>query len=264
MDNEKYTVDLLTADAVFRIADPEILEEANDILTYGAPDTNHLEIRRTASTIAIKNIDCAYCCDIAEGDHEIPVPAAPLKEVEHLEQVPFLEIRDEATGYCRDFSLVFNKSELIVAFGTTVGSDQAAYINRSGRLEFFINVYGSLLAIKITDLSETEYGALCQKRREGEARKSRLAAEEKKRKKREKRKKSMEDSVPPSITAPPKPSGKKLYQRGGFIVLVLLLFWPLGLFLMWKFADWSRTAKIIVTCLIAVSQIWYYTQVLSG
>ncbi len=262
MDNERLTVDLLTADAVFRIADPTILEDANDILTYGAPDANHLEIRRTASTIAIKNIDCAYCCDIAEGDHEIPVPADPLKEVEHLEQVPFLEIRDDATGYCRDFSLVFNRSELIVAFGSSVGSDQAAYINRSGRLEFFINAYGSLLAIKIRDLSETEYVALSKKRREGEARKSRLAAEEKKRKKR--MKKNMDDSVSPSNPAQPKPSGKKLYQQSGFIVLVLLLFWPLGLFLMWKFADWSRTAKIIVTCLIAANQIWFYTQALSG
>lgn len=48
----------------------------------------------------------------------------------------------------------------------------------------------------------------------------------------------------------------KFYKKNWFIILMLILFWPAGLPLMWKFSPWSKTAKIIITVVIAVLVIW--------
>ncbi|KRG13618.1 hypothetical protein ACA29_07965 [Lederbergia galactosidilytica] len=47
-------------------------------------------------------------------------------------------------------------------------------------------------------------------------------------------------------------TGKKWYEQTWVIVLFLIFFWPVGLFFMWKFADWKKSAKTIVTVVISV------------
>ena len=40
---------------------------------------------------------------------------------------------------------------------------------------------------------------------------------------------------------------KKWYQSTGGIIALLILFFPVGLYLMWKHADWNKAAKWVVT-----------------
>lgn len=44
---------------------------------------------------------------------------------------------------------------------------------------------------------------------------------------------------------------KKWYQKTGWIIAWLILFFPVGLFLMWKYADWKKSVKGIVSALFA-------------
>ena len=48
----------------------------------------------------------------------------------------------------------------------------------------------------------------------------------------------------------------KIYEKNWFIILMLVVFFPVGLFLMWKNAKWHKTVKIIVTALIVVMAIF--------
>lgn len=48
---------------------------------------------------------------------------------------------------------------------------------------------------------------------------------------------------------------KKWYQKTGWIIALLILFFPIGLFLMWKYANWNKIVKIIITVLFALSLI---------
>ena len=48
------------------------------------------------------------------------------------------------------------------------------------------------------------------------------------------------------------PAKKKLTHRTWFIVLWLILFFPAGLFMMWKNSGWNIAVKIIITAVIAV------------
>lgn len=41
-------------------------------------------------------------------------------------------------------------------------------------------------------------------------------------------------------------NNKKWYEKTGWIILLLILFFPLGLFLMWK-SDWKKTPKILIS-----------------
>lgn len=45
---------------------------------------------------------------------------------------------------------------------------------------------------------------------------------------------------------------KKWYQNEALIILLLLLFFPVGLFLMWKHTNWSPKTKWIVTGVVVV------------
>ncbi|WP_020007421.1 hypothetical protein [Salinicoccus albus] len=42
------------------------------------------------------------------------------------------------------------------------------------------------------------------------------------------------------------------YKKNWFIILTLIVFFPIGLVLMWMFSSWGRTPKIIVTAVIAL------------
>ena len=50
----------------------------------------------------------------------------------------------------------------------------------------------------------------------------------------------------------------KFYQKNWFVILMLILFFPVGLFLMWKYANWRNYAKIIVTVAIALLVVVSY------
>ena len=47
-------------------------------------------------------------------------------------------------------------------------------------------------------------------------------------------------------------SDKKWYQKTGWIIALLIFFFPVGLFLMWKYTDWKKPIKWIVTALILI------------
>ena len=48
----------------------------------------------------------------------------------------------------------------------------------------------------------------------------------------------------------------KFYEKDWFVILMLILFFPVGLFLMWKYSKWQKVAKIIVTIVIAAIAIF--------
>ncbi|MFV0246635.1 MAG: hypothetical protein ACK5HS_01715 [Mycoplasmatales bacterium] len=44
----------------------------------------------------------------------------------------------------------------------------------------------------------------------------------------------------------------KFYEQTWFIIMMLILFFPVGLFLMWKFSNWNKVVKISVSVFIAI------------
>lgn len=42
------------------------------------------------------------------------------------------------------------------------------------------------------------------------------------------------------------------YKKTGWIIVLLIFFWPVGLILMWKYTNWSKKTKQIVSAVIAV------------
>ena len=46
--------------------------------------------------------------------------------------------------------------------------------------------------------------------------------------------------------------GKKWYQKTGWIIALLILFFPVGLFLMWKYTNWKKPIKGVITALILI------------
>lgn len=51
----------------------------------------------------------------------------------------------------------------------------------------------------------------------------------------------------------------KFYQQSWFIWIMLFLFFPVGLFLLWQYADYTTKSKGIITALILASVIWWVT-----
>lgn len=49
--------------------------------------------------------------------------------------------------------------------------------------------------------------------------------------------------------------GKKWYDQNFYIIMFLLLFWPVGLVLAWR-SSWPLWAKIVVTLLIAAMVVY--------
>ena len=71
-----------------------------------------------------------------------------------------------------------------------------------------------------------------------------------------KQKKTSEGGSQPMPTAPQAnfqdPDHKKWYQKTGWIIALLILFFPVGLFLMWKYTNWKKPVKGIITALILI------------
>lgn len=44
----------------------------------------------------------------------------------------------------------------------------------------------------------------------------------------------------------------KFYEQTWFIIMILIFFFPVGLFLMWKFSNWNKVVKIAVSVFIAI------------
>jgi hypothetical protein len=50
---------------------------------------------------------------------------------------------------------------------------------------------------------------------------------------------------------------KKWYQSTGLMWVTLVLFWPIGIFLMWKYNNYSEKVKVAITLIIlAAVMIW--------
>lgn len=48
---------------------------------------------------------------------------------------------------------------------------------------------------------------------------------------------------------------KNWYERAGWIIFFLIFFFPVGLFLTWKYSDWNKNTKIILTVVIIVLSV---------
>ncbi len=48
---------------------------------------------------------------------------------------------------------------------------------------------------------------------------------------------------------------KKWYQKTGWIIALLIVFFPVGLYLMWKYTDWRKNTKITLTSICAVGLV---------
>lgn len=51
---------------------------------------------------------------------------------------------------------------------------------------------------------------------------------------------------------------KKWYQSTLAIIASLIIFFPLGLFLMWKYASWNKILKIVITVIFTIILLGYY------
>lgn len=49
----------------------------------------------------------------------------------------------------------------------------------------------------------------------------------------------------------------KFYQQNWFMWIMLFLFFPVGLFLLWTQSDYTKRSKIVITGLILVSVVWW-------
>lgn len=49
---------------------------------------------------------------------------------------------------------------------------------------------------------------------------------------------------------------KKWYEKTGWIIVLLILFFPVGLFLMWKYTEWNKKVKWGITGLFAILLIF--------
>lgn len=71
-----------------------------------------------------------------------------------------------------------------------------------------------------------------------------------------KQKKTNKGGSQPMPTAPQAnfqdPDHKKWYQKTGWIIALLILFFPVGLFLMWKYTNWKKSIKGIITAIILI------------
>ena len=48
---------------------------------------------------------------------------------------------------------------------------------------------------------------------------------------------------------------EKWYQKTGWIIALLILFFPAGLFLMWKYSNWKKPIKCTITALILICAV---------
>jgi len=54
---------------------------------------------------------------------------------------------------------------------------------------------------------------------------------------------------------------KKWFKQTGWVIALLIFFWPIGLFLMWKYTNWSKRVKIIVSIVEAIGLLLFWIAV---
>ena len=47
----------------------------------------------------------------------------------------------------------------------------------------------------------------------------------------------------------------KIYEKTWFIIVMLIVFFPVGLFLMWKYSNWNKVVKIIISVIFGLALI---------
>ena len=57
-----------------------------------------------------------------------------------------------------------------------------------------------------------------------------------------------EQNIPPN-TAPQSTVAVTFWKTDGCALLFIIVFWPVGLFLMWKYSSWKKWVKVLVTIL---------------
>jgi len=60
---------------------------------------------------------------------------------------------------------------------------------------------------------------------------------------------------PPIETANNQPSQKPIWKTDAFTVLALVIFWPVGLFLMWKYTAWRKWVKGLLAAFFLIGAI---------
>lgn len=48
------------------------------------------------------------------------------------------------------------------------------------------------------------------------------------------------------------------YERPSYVICLLVLFFPVGLFLMWKNMKWNFTVKIVITVIVLLAALLYF------
>ena len=61
------------------------------------------------------------------------------------------------------------------------------------------------------------------------------------------------NALPPDNTT--SNNDKKWYQKTGWIIFWLICFFPIGLFLMWKYSNWNKFVKVGVSALFAIALV---------
>ena len=51
----------------------------------------------------------------------------------------------------------------------------------------------------------------------------------------------------------------KWFQKKQYIIILIILFFPIGLYLMWKHSDWNKKTKVIVTSIFLIGAIFAKT-----
>lgn len=62
-------------------------------------------------------------------------------------------------------------------------------------------------------------------------------------------------SSPNAMPNYPPEKQKPIWKTDAFVVLALVIFWPLGLFLMWKYTPWRKWIKGLLTALFLIGAI---------
>lgn len=47
------------------------------------------------------------------------------------------------------------------------------------------------------------------------------------------------------------------YRRCWFTILMLIFFYPVGIFTMWKYMRWNNYVKIVITAVFAIATVFY-------
>lgn len=59
----------------------------------------------------------------------------------------------------------------------------------------------------------------------------------------------MKDDLKKDSSISPIATDKKWYKKSSWIAVFLIIFWPLGVYFMWRYANWKKSVKIVISAL---------------